>query len=232
MRKLVVAIFVAGLASPAFAGKSGVGCDGAESGGTGGTSCPAGDPRDYAYPVFEGVGVNLSDIYIGTNDCDPANYTNICMPAGWTFAIVANPPPPPFAPLLLPPRPALWHSADKVKTPHGGGSPGPVPVAACAIHWSDGGAGTGVDPSGLFTFGYDHPWPSGDFDWEVIKIPGGPFPVTWVAPVGGGLGPVHAPKETNKSIPTVSEWGMVVMALLIFTVATIVIVRRRRPAAA
>ncbi len=36
----------------------------------------------------------------------------------------------------------------------------------------------------------------------------------------------------ESAIPTVSEWGMVVMALLIFTVATIVIVRRRRPAAA
>ncbi|MEE9297367.1 MAG: DUF4347 domain-containing protein [Phycisphaerae bacterium] len=42
----------------------------------------------------------------------------------------------------------------------------------------------------------------------------------------------HQGDKHDKAIPTVSEWGMMVMGLLLFTVATIVIRRSRRAAAA
>lgn len=50
---------------------------------------------------------------------------------------------------------------------------------------------------------------------------------------GGGGGPNGIPDscEDGAPIPTVSEWGLMVMAVLMFTVATVVI-GRRRPAAA
>jgi hypothetical protein len=59
------------------------------------------------------------------------------------------------------------------------------------IHWS-GPAGL---PGGVFTFGFDHPWPSHDVGWRHIDGVG-TTAENWAMPVGGGLGPVHAPLET------------------------------------
>ncbi|MCK4343101.1 MAG: IPTL-CTERM sorting domain-containing protein [Phycisphaerae bacterium] len=40
------------------------------------------------------------------------------------------------------------------------------------------------------------------------------------------------PDECEESIPTVSEWGLIVMTLLLLTAGTVVFGRQRRPAAA
>ncbi len=60
-----------------------------------------------------------------------------------------------------------------------------------------------------------------------------PDPVSKRSPEDADIiGAMDSAAMRNWPVPTLSEWGMIVMALLIFTVATIVIVRRRRPAAA
>ncbi len=216
MRKMLFTLLVGAMSSPVLAVPM-VSCDGTESTGTGDTSCPAGDPRDYAYPVAETGALlvdDITDVYIGTEDCRAENYTNICMPPGWTFAVVPNPPPLPFLPLGIPslpdsPRPELWQSAGP-KTDHTFGSPGPVPASRCAIHWSDGGTGGGL-PSNAFKFGFDHPIASIDVDWEVIFVTG-LFHSTWnplglPTPVGLGLGPVHSPKGTRVSCDGTESGG-------------------------
>ncbi len=188
MRKFAMIVFTTafvGFAAGTAMGQQTVACDGLESTGTGAVDATCGPAlRDYAYPVTDTAG-NMTDVYIGTEDNDLANYTALCMPAGWVMTIEANAPPaPPFA------GAPLMHSAGLVKTAHGGGSPGPVPACPMVIHFS-GPAGL---PGGAFTFGFDHAAPSHDVEWQTING-GAPFFSAWGAPVGNGFGPVHAPRE-------------------------------------
>lgn len=184
-----------------------VGCDGTESTGTGAVTCDA-VTRDYAYPVTDPDGT-MTDVYIGTDDFTPGNYTSPCMPPGWTFAIEPN-------------DRSIKH--DKDKTAHGGTS---FPTAFCPfmIHFSDGGSGGGL-PGGVWTFGFDNPYPSHDVGWVAVDSIAA-SETFWSEPVGGGMGPVHAPINP---IPAVSTWGLIILFALLLCAGTIAVMRRR-PAA-
>ena len=176
MRALVAALVVAGISGSAFAQT--VVCDGTESGG--------GGPTQYAYFVMD-PDLSITNVYIGTEDGGTANYTARMMPPGWTFAIVHNPGLVPFV------GPALGD--DVAKTRHFAASAAPTPTGACPrlVHFS-GPAGL---PGGAFTFGFDHPWPSHDVEWETLDATG-PTRAVWGAPNGTGAGPVHGPHCPNK----------------------------------
>ena len=185
----------------------GVGCDGTESTGSGANSCDAAT-RDYAYPVTDPDG-SMTDVFIGTDDPTSANYTSVCMPPGWTFTIERN-------------DRDIKH--DPHKTPHGDTS-FPTGFDPYMIHFNDGGSASGL-PGGGWTFGFDHPYPSHDVGWVAVDS-NAASETFWSQPVGGGMGPVHAPIVP---IPAVSTWGLVVLFALLLCAGTIA-VRRRRPAA-
>lgn len=183
-----------------------VGCDGAESGGTGIVDpiCVPG-PRMYAYPATDTTGT-MSDLYIGTEDCYAASYSAICMPPGWTFAIE-------YIPMLH----------DPPKTPHGVVTPGPNGLCPCRVHWN----GPPGLPGGAFTFGFNNKQPSHDVDFLALDAGLGAAS-NWAMSVGSGLGPVHGPALV---IPAVSQWGLAVLVLLVLAAATVVLRRRRALAA-
>lgn len=212
MRKTLFTLLVFALASPALAET--VNCNGTESGGTGtvvpGPNCVAG-PRMYAYPVTEATGKNLTDLYIGTDDCDSTKYSQVCSPPGWTFAIETT---------------AEDHYSGK--TAHMNLSPGSDGLCPCVVHWNDNGVGGGL-PGGVFTFGFNNKEPSHDVGWEAI-VNAATSNEDWAKMVGAatddtnGLGPVHGPR--TGVIPTVSGWGIAVMLLLVAAAGTVVIRRR------
>ena len=199
MRILVVTLFACAVASPAFAQT--VACDGSESTGTGVTSCPGTDPHKYAYPV---TGTGIVVLQIGTDDCNPANYSNWCEPPDWTHAI----------------QNISAITDFKKKTPHGVVSGGKTGVCPCIIAWSG-------PPIAAWTFGFDHTSKqSHDVGWNLLGAPGASE--NWGAPVGNGVGPVHAPwSGEGRDIPAVSEWGLAVMVLLVLAAGTMVIRRAR-----
>lgn len=158
----------------------------------------------YAYPVTDPNG-NITDVEVGTDDCNINNYTNWCTPAGWIVTIDRYPVP-----------------HDPGFTVHGVVSPGPAGNCPCVIHWNDNGVGGGL-PAGTFIFGFNSKQDPHDVGWRVTDGVGLTTEV-WTAPVGVGVGPVHGPKV---DIPTVSEWGLVVMTLLVLSAGTLVIFRRR-----
>ncbi|UCC29272.1 MAG: hypothetical protein JSU86_13845 [Phycisphaerales bacterium] len=215
MRKTLFTLAVFALASPALAQR--VNCDGAESSGTGANSCD-GNVRMYAYPVTEEDGQDLTDVYIGTDDCDPAKYSEVCSPPGWTFAIETT---------------TEDHYPEK--TQHGALSAGPDGLCPCVAHWNDGGTGGGL-PSNAFIFGFNNKEPSHDVGWRTIDALASSANEDWAKMVGAatdatdGLGPVHGPR--TGVIPTVSGWGFAVMLLLIAAAGTVVIRRRAAVASA
>ncbi|MGB2987568.1 MAG: hypothetical protein WBE26_17015 [Phycisphaerae bacterium] len=183
-------------------------CDGTESGGTGVTSCGS---RMYAYPVTDSDG-SMTDLYIGTDHCiEVDNYANWCEPSGWTHEIIAG---------------SLQHytvNDHPVKTAHGRISPGPTGNCSCMIHWSGPALG------GSFTFGFDFVGPDHcvhDVEWQAVDD-NGTYTANWDLHVGYGVGPVHGPGLDDVCIPTVTEWGLVVMVLLVLAAGTVVIFRRR-----
>ncbi|MFH1419447.1 MAG: hypothetical protein ABII12_14320 [Planctomycetota bacterium] len=147
-------------------------CDGAESGGEG--------THDYEYLV-EDHDLSLTDLYIGTDDPNAANYTNISMPPDWSLAIEADPFP-------------IDH--DPQKTAHGSDSPNPGLNLDLVIHFT-GPAGL---PDGKFRFGFDHPWPSHDVGWRAVDNGGEETAEDWSFPVGMGAGPVHAPYDPPRIV--------------------------------
>jgi hypothetical protein len=178
-------------------------CEGTESGGDGiVTNCPV--PHRYAYDVtFTGTGE--TDFYIGTDDGIPANYFNICMPAGWTFAIDT----------------VVIYDHDPEKTRHGlvtgfGGK------CAYRIHFST--TIPVVTPTTL-GFAFDNDNYSHDVHWELFAGSSPTGATNWAAPVGDGLGPIHSPMS---GFPTLSTWGLILLTVLLLAVATLVIRRRRR----
>jgi hypothetical protein len=199
MRCLFIALLVVALASPVMAQM--VICNGTESGGTG---IVAGclTPHLYAYDVsFTG---GETEFYIGTDDGNPANYTAICMPAGWTFAIV------PYN-----------YIHDPQKTQHGliTGSGG---VCAYRIVFS-----TATPVAGPVTLGFafDNPNYSHDVNWVLGALGVPVAQANWAAPVGTGAGPIHSPMS---GFPTLSTWGLILLTVLLLAVATVLIRRRRR----
>ncbi len=178
-------------------------CDGAESGGTGfvDATCAPG-PRMYAYPVTD-VNGSMTDLYIGTDDCNSANYSATCEPPGWTFAVE---------------RVQMPH--DDGKTPHGAPSPGPTGNCPCRVHWS-GPAGL---PGAAFAFGFNNKQPSHDVGWTAVDSVS-TYNAAWgLNLVGMGLGPVHGPAVV---IPAVSQWGLVALTLLVLAAGTVVLRRHR-----
>ncbi len=162
-------------------------CDGVESGGTGTTSCPAGDPRDYAYPLQVGAaGPPVTLVEVGTDDCNPANYMNPCMPLNWTFNIVMNP-----------------EDHDPPKTPHGVATGAATGNCLCVVSFAQG-TGAPIPPLGTFTFGYDYRWHrhSHDVGWLAT----GGFAETWGAPSGDGVGPVHGPGPCHDPCEKGDHW--------------------------
>ena len=200
MRKALLTVLtvllVGAITSPALA--QSVMCYGTESTGTGANSCD-GTPRQYAYPVTAGA-VDVTSVYIGTDDCNPANYTNICMPTDdcnpanytnicmptdWEFNIVKG----------------VHPLHDTIKTPHGvATNPAPPGNCPCAIAFTLG-TGAPIAPFATFTFGFDNPFDSHDVGWDV----GGTIE-TWGAPSGLGVGPVHGPFGKGEQQQRIARW--------------------------
>jgi hypothetical protein len=204
---ILAALLLVAMSGAAF-GQATVACLGTESTGPGGTSeCGL---QAYVYQVTP-LAVPEGQVYIPTHDNNPANYTNICAPAGWTFTIVPN---------------TFGLQAYAPKTPHGAVSPGPGgPGWSCPylLYWT----GPPMAPAVPFEIGFDHPWPSHDVEWFAFD---NGITAAWPMPVGLGAGPVHGPIEFNEWIPTMSTYGMILLALLLVVAGTLIIRRRRQTA--
>lgn len=205
-RLLLTLVLVIGLCSPA-SGQMLVDCHGTESAGSGLVDCDA-NPRAYAYKVSVDAGYDPGCEYlcIGTNDGNEANYTNICMPDNWIFFVRADD----YFP----------HYTEK--TPHGGISGGPDGNCPFYICFDGQGTGNPVPAGGSFNFGFDHPQSSHDVGWEA-----GPNREDWGTGVGTGPGPVHGPKSPYEG-PTLSQWGLITLLIILAAVATWVVLKRRR----
>ena len=206
MRKTLFTLVIFALASPALAQT--VECDGMESTGSGAvdSSCDPG-PRMYAYPVTDPNG-NMTDVYIGTDDCNAGNYSAVCMPANWSFTVER-----------------LTQDHYPEKTPHEDHSPGPEGHCRCQIHWN-GPAGLPWNEeaeANFFRFGFNSKQPSHDVGWQTVDGVGS-VDENWAGAVGAGTGPVHGP--AMGPIPAVSHWGIFVMLLLVAAAGTVVIRRR------
>jgi len=125
----------------------------------------------------------MMEFRVGTNDLNPAHYTDILIPPGWSFAVEEVP---------------MSH-AHGVHTPHGEVSPGPCFCqTAGSVHWWTDDPALAVE---LFIFGYDHSWTPEDVGWDLLTRREGPPPTFhdfhpfWEGAVGGGTGPVHAPYD-------------------------------------
>ena len=183
MRVLLVSFLALALASPAMAQLE---CVGKESGG-GGASCGT----RYAYSV---VPAGVTQVHVGTDDCDDANYTNWCEPAGWTH-------------ILLP----VSLKGSSAKTPHGDTNLGGLSTpTACIVEWK-GPATVTFDAD----FGFDNDQTSRDVGWLTFIPTVSLVTENFGAPVGEGVGPVHGPRKPLGFgaiiIPTVSEWGLIVL---------------------
>ena len=189
------------MSGPAL-GQTTVTCLGTESGGPGGSiNCGL---QLYVYQVNPAV--PETQVYVPTHDNNLANYTNICMPPGWTLTIIPN-------------GPGL--QAFFPKTMHGAISPGPGGSCPFLMNW------TGPAMAVPFELGFDHASPSHDVEWWAIA---GGITAAWPAPVGLGVGPVHGPVESGPDIPTVSTFGMILLVLVLVSVGALIVVRRRRTA--
>jgi len=145
-----------------------------------GSGCGGIGPTFYAYDIDSGS-YPMMEFRVGTNDLNPENYTNVLSPEGWFFTVEER---------------GMSH-AHGIHTPHGEVSPGPCYclTAGSVFWWTD-------DPSlavEFFTFGYDHTWLPEDVGWSLLTRREGPPPSYyeflpfWDAPVGMGMGPMHAP---------------------------------------
>jgi hypothetical protein len=141
--------------------------------------------RDYAYPVWA-PNNTLTDVWIGTHDNDPNNYSNWCIPAGWNKTIERND------------KKKLPHA--NVKTPGPGISPGPDGFCPYVIHFKANQKVQGL-PNGMWTFGFDNPTTAPhDVGWQAFEKDKGTFFEDWTKPVGQGLGPVHGPGLPKKDV--------------------------------
>lgn len=152
-------------------------CVGTESSPSLLTSC--GTATKYAYKVTAGSNT-IDTVYIATEDGNASNYTNICKPAGWTFSVHVISPTPHFTPYDH--RPATAHAGVTAST------------GLCGFMIEFRGESQPIAPFTSYTFGFDHAGPPHDVEW---RLSGGNY-TDWAQPVGGGLGPVHAPDSTCK----------------------------------
>jgi hypothetical protein len=145
-------------------------------------------PGEYTYTV-ESNGYPISEFFVGANDLDPANYTNVLIPPNWHFEI------------------SEWGFGQSYGTfsYHGymPGTPSFGLTAASAHWWADDPA----DAIELFTFGFEHPWVAQDVGWGmIVRWQASPpdlwFSESWEAPTGTGAGPLHGPGRPGEAC-----WG-------------------------
>jgi hypothetical protein len=137
-------------------------------------------PRYYAYFV-DAISYPMIEFRVGTNDLDPANYTNVTSPPGWQFAV----------------EPTGLNHACGLFSYHGEPSLGVCDgiTTGCLRWWTDDVA-YAVE---LFTFEFEHPWRAEDVGWMLTTQRPGPPPEQdiffedWGNPVGMGCGPLHGP---------------------------------------
>ena len=169
-RLILMSLVVIFICSPVFAAAT-LDCNGTESGRNGLVDCDA-NPRLYAYKLTTDVNP-VTHVFIGTDDGIAANYTNVCMPASWSFAIVTS----------------ADYDHFRNKIAHGVVSP--APIGGCPFYISFTG-GPAIPAGGAtFNFGFDHDSPSHNVGWDADANP-----TDWTAPVGDGAGPVHAPESS------------------------------------
>lgn len=172
-KSLLCCIFLAGtliLASSSSYSQT-IECDGTVVSGSGNFSSAAPcSPLRYMYKIDDTSFAVPETVYIGTHDNIMSNYTNVCIPAGWTFDIVSTP-----------------QDDYNGSTPHANISPGPDGTCPFNIVLISG-AGASVP----LYFGFDHPDKPHDVGWKIITHVW--VSSNWSEPVGDGLGPVHAPR--------------------------------------
>lgn len=159
-----------------------VSCYGTEGGGGGGAL------RQYQYDVWNtetnnGLpNIQLTSFFVGTDDMNPANYTNILMPNGWTWALQAG---------------GIWENPG-LYTPHGQIAPPPTATTLGVVHFWSVVPGTAIANGAAASFGFDNSHSPQNVDWFTTPqgdhLPG----ANWLVPVAGGLGvfttgPVHGP---------------------------------------
>jgi hypothetical protein len=173
-------------------------CDGLESGGTG-TVSVCGGTRQYVYRCTV---TGITQVTIGTQDSTLANYTNICAPAGWKLAIETN----------------ASHD-HRLKNAHGAVVGSFAGNCKYQMKWS------GPATTGTFDLAFDHVSASHDVHWDASDGSA----ANMGAAVGLGSGPVHSPvRPAEQDIPTLTEWGMIILVVLFLAFATVFFVRRRR----
>jgi len=212
---LVMALFaLAAFGQVAWAqgGPFEIACEGTESGGGGATA--------YQYTV-KNVAVTpelLFDLYVGTQDINPNNYTFVATPP---FTVAITPNGSPFTAVT-----------DFIKTAHGIVPPGPWGNCRALVHWNATG-GVLLPPGGTVTFGFSHPGCSQDVEWRTLSAPGGFTIPSKTLPIAGPLvtftqGYVHGP---NPVMPATTNWGLVVLVGLLAAVPAWLMFRRRRSVA-
>lgn len=159
MRYLLLAVILVATAVPVYAQGAVVLCQG--------NICGGGGIRNYQYDVTVSEGL-IYQFHVGTCDPNIADYSNILMPAGWTFGIFS----------------ILEDHADTF-TPHGQISTPTGQCQWCAV-WTDS---TGQGTAGAL-FGYDNPNLPHDVGWFINSSTA---VENWSAAVGMGSGPVHGP---------------------------------------
>ncbi len=167
---LLMLVLATTLCVPAFAAAT-LDCHGTESGGNGSVNCDP-IPHLYAYTLIADINP-VTHVFIGTDDGIAANYTNVCMPSGWSFAIVTSA--------------DYDHFHNKIA--HGVVSP--PAIGRCPFYISFTMGGSPIAAGAGFNFGFDHDSPSHNVAWDADGNP-----TNWVASVGGGAGPVHAPESS------------------------------------
>ena len=166
-----------------------------------GTKCGGGGGRLYQYEVLNvsGGAITLTGLLVGTDDLNPANYSNWLNPA------------PCFVPAVGAGGPA-WTTG--VQTPHGINAPGPLRLSAGAVSWNCP-AGFNLANNASAIFGFDNNNASLDMEWFVASAPIAGS-TNWGAPVPGPLGvfnvgPVHGPVPEPATLTLLALGGLALL---------------------
>jgi hypothetical protein len=161
-----------------------------------GTESTGGGSNRYQYTLMNvsGAAMTFFDLYIGTEDMNPANYAFV--------------PTPGFTPVLWPNDGSVASVlyTDGIKTPHGTPPPLAQQASTVGIIWWSGAAA--VPAGGTITFAFDHPGPSWNHEWHAFGsgAPSGWIISQWHEPIPGPLGTytygwVHAPADYDCNCP-------------------------------
>ena len=201
-----------------------ISCNGMESGGQGATR------YEYVFLNNTPTPMPIGTFCVGTNDLDPTHYSSWVAPSGFIpTAIVAN----------VDTTPCSVMYTSYVKTPHGVTPPGEgMPPLNGAIFWS----GNHTIPAGqTVVFGFENPMTSWDAEWTMnapdgtlVQVGRSDQPLTGPGS-NFGTGWVHSPSTEEKDgdgdgIPAASQWGLIVLALVLLAGAKLYFGRRRAAA--